>query len=133
MTKILYGVLLALALAWVGPQAAWMASAQAQTVDEGLEAQRARLVQGLNLKLAQQQKLDAILAQTQPKLAAATALPSAQQAPARRNLLDDMHLRINAMLTPDQRAAYELMQAKSEERRNTLAAAGSPPPAPVKK
>jgi hypothetical protein len=43
-----------------------------------------------------------------------------------------MHLRINEMLTPDQRAAYELMQAKAEERRNAQATAGNPSALPGK-
>ncbi|MEO8542079.1 MAG: hypothetical protein ABI434_00780 [Burkholderiaceae bacterium] len=129
MVKIIYAVFLVLALAWVGHDGAWMAPAQAQTVNDGLAVQRTRLVQGLNLKSDQQKKLDVIQAQTRPKLAAAAALPLAQQEPERRKLMDDMHLRINAMLTPDQRAAYELMQAKAEERLKVEAAASVGMPA----
>jgi Spy/CpxP family protein refolding chaperone len=134
MRKILYGVPLALVLAWIGPpaSAATSAQAQAQAVDDNLASQRTHLVQGLDLKPAQQKKLDAIFVQTRPKLAAVTALPATEQAPARRKLMDEMHLRINEMLTPDQRAAYELMQAKAEERRNDQATTGNPSALPGK-
>jgi hypothetical protein len=134
MSKILYSVLMALALAWISPQAAAVTSAKAQTqtVDDYFASQRTHLVQGLDLKPAQQKKLDAIFVQTRPKLVAVATLPVAEQASARRKLVDDMHLRINEMLTPDQRAAYELMQAKAEERRNAHATVGHPPVAPGK-
>lgn len=134
MPKILLGVLLmlSLSLAWVDHDVAWIPPAQAQTAADGLAAQRTGLTQALGLKPAQQHKLDAILAQAEPKLAAVAALPVTQQAVARRKLLDDMHLRINEMLTPDQRATYELMQAKAEERRNGQVAGGSRTAVPAK-
>jgi hypothetical protein len=76
MSKILYSVLMALALAWISPQAAAVTSAQAQTqtVDDYFASQRTHLVQGLDLKPAQQKKLDAIFVQTRPKLVAVATL-----------------------------------------------------------
>jgi Spy/CpxP family protein refolding chaperone len=134
MRKILYSVLMALSLAWISPLAAAVTSVQSQTqaVDDYFASQRTHLVQGLDLKPAQQKQLDAIFVQTRPKLLAISALPAAEQAVARRKRIDDMHLRINEMLTPDQRAAYELMQAKAQERRNAQATVGHPPVAPGK-
>jgi len=124
MAHILQRVILVLALAAVGQAATWTTPVQAQVASDGLSAQRTRLVQELDLNPAQQKKLDAVLAQTRPKLAALAGLPADQQDLARRKLLGDMHLRINQMLTPDQRAAYELMQARTEERRNAQAKGG---------
>lgn len=136
MRKILYGATMVLALAWISGQAAELPSlpAQAQarqpTLDDRLATERAELVRGLALTPAQQKKLEAIFVQARPRLAAVTALPAIQQAAERRKRMDDMHLRINEMLTPDQRATYEWMQARAEERRNAQAKAGNLPTAP---
>ncbi len=100
----------------------WMSLAVAQPAGGsggGLAAQRERLVTGLQLDAGQQAKLDAIGAAMRPGFMALRELDEAQRAPARAKLVTEMQQKINAMLTPDQRAAYELMQARA-----TGAAAG---------
>jgi hypothetical protein len=107
----------------------WMSSATAQTSATprgGFMAQRERLVTGLQLDVKQQAKLDAITAEMLPKYLATRSMDPAERVPARAKLSQEAQQKINAMLTPDQRAAYELMQAKREET-NTKAA-----PAPAK-
>jgi len=104
----------------------WLSSAQAQPAGGGFAAQRERLVSELKLDSDQQAKLDAITAEMRPRMMALADLEQAQRAPAREKLLADMRQKINAMLTPDQRAAYELMQARSaQERAGRSAGAGS--------
>ena len=95
----------------------WVASAIAQGAGGpggGLAAQRERLVNGLQLDADQQAKLDAINADLRPRFAALRELSEVERAPARKKLLTEMQQKINAMLNPDQRAAYELMQARAQ-------------------
>ena len=89
----------------------------------GLGAMRERLVSGLQLDQDQQAKLDGISADLRPKFMALRDLGEAERGPMRSKLMAEMQERINAMLSPDQRAAYELMQARA------TAAAGGPPAA----
>ena len=94
---------------------AWMSSATAQPATMqrvGYAEQRQRLVSGLQLDAAQQAKLDAISSEMLPRLMALRGLSQAERAPAEARLKLEMQQKINAMLTSDQRAAYELMQAK---------------------
>ena len=84
---------------------------------------RERLVSGLQLDQDQQAKLDGISADLRPKFMALRDLGEAERGPMRSKLMAEMQERINAMLSPDQRAAYELMQARA------TAAAGGPPAA----
>ncbi len=106
---------------------AWLPAAVAQPAagaGGGLAAQRERLVNGLKLDQEQQAKLDAISADMRPRFMAMRDLPEAERGPVRAKLMGEMQQRINAMLNPDQRAAYELMQAQGQARQ-----AGGPPPA----
>ena len=104
----------------------WLSSAHAQPAGGGLAAQRERLVSELKLDSDQQVKLDAITAEMRPRMMALADLEQAQRSPAREKLLADMRQKINAMLTPDQRAAYELMQARAAQgRTGQSAGAGS--------
>ena len=101
----------------------WISPAQAQPAGGsggGLAAQRERLVAGLQLDVEQQAKLDAISAEMRPRFMALRELGESERAASRARLLGEMQQKINAMLTPDQRAAYELMQARA------AGAAGSP-------
>lgn len=107
----------------------WMSSAYAQPAGGGIAAQRERLVIELQLDAGQQSRLDAVFAELRPRLMALADLEQAQRAPAREKLLAEMRLKINAMLTPDQRAAYELMQARAADRRGAPATADAGAPA----
>ena len=102
----------------------WFSQAYAQGAGGqqggGLAAMRERLVSGLQLDQDQQAKLDVISADLRPKFMAMRDLGEAERAPIRAKLMAEMQQRINAMLRPDQRAAYELMQARA------AAAAGAP-------
>lgn len=80
----------------------------------GLAAQRARLVDALRLDNGQQAKLDAITADMRPRLVSRVDMDEVSRQSARQKLLTNMRLKINEMLTPDQRATYELMQARAE-------------------
>ena len=94
----------------------WISPAQAQPAGGsggGLAAQRERLVAGLQLDVEQQAKLDAISAEMRPRFMALRELGESERAASRARLLGEMQQKINAMLTPDQRAAYELMQARA--------------------
>ena len=103
---------------------AWMSTATAQQAAtaptttqpasplHGYAAQRERLVSGLQLDAQQQKKLDAISSEMMPRVLALRGLSQPERGPAREKLTLEMQQKINAMLTPDQRAAYELMQAK---------------------
>lgn len=110
-TTLLSLLLVALLLAtdW-----AWMSTASAQPAagQRGYAAQRERLVTGLQLDLEQQKKLDAITSEMLPRVLALQGLGKAERVPARAKLTVEAQQKINAMLTPDQRATYELMQAK---------------------
>ena len=95
----------------------WVSSAIAQGAGGpggGPAAQRERLVNGLQLDADQQAKLDAISADLRPRFTALRELSEVERAPARKKLLTEMQQKINAMLNPDQRAAYELMQARAQ-------------------
>ena len=117
----------------------WMSSALAQgaggqggaggAAGGGLAAQRERLVSGLQLDADQQAKLDAIGAELRPRFGALRDLAQEERGPARAKLLAEMQQKINAMLTPDQRAAYELMQARAAAGANGAPAQGAAPAA----
>ncbi len=114
-TNLLLPLLLALLSAGNG---AWMSSAAAQTEGNqrgGFMAQRERLVISLQLDVQQQAKLDAITSEMLPKYLATSGMDPAERTLARAKLSQELQQKVNAMLTPDQRAAYELMQAKREE------------------
>ncbi|MEO8856789.1 MAG: hypothetical protein ABI343_07325 [Burkholderiaceae bacterium] len=89
------------------------ASAQAQGKSlGGFMAQRAQLIDALQLDERQQTKLDAITSEMLPKYLALQPMDKAQRDPARRKLNLQTQQKINAMLTPDQQARYELLQAE---------------------
>ena len=108
----------------------WFSKAHAQSAGAaqggGLAALRERLVSGLQLDQDQQAKLDAISADMRPRFMAMRDLVEAERAPVRARLMQEMQQRINAMLNPNQRAAYELMQARA-----TAAAAAGGASAPA--
>ena len=102
-----------------------MSAAHAQPAGGGFAAQRERLVSALELDSDQQAKLDAIHAEMRPRWMALADMDQPQRAPAREKLMAEMRLKINAMLTPDQRAAYELMQARAAPASDLVASAAS--------
>lgn len=91
----------------------------------GLAAQRARLVNALRLDNGQKARLDAIMADMRPRLVSLVDLDAVSRQSARQKLLANMRLKINEMLTPDQRATDELMQARAEAGRTTQASGQS--------
>lgn len=97
----------------------WLPSAHAQpaVAGAGLAALRDRLVNGLKLDAAQQDKLDALLAALRPRFAALAEVDAQARPAERARLVGELQLRINEMLSPDQRAVYEQMQARAEARR----------------
>lgn len=112
----------------------WMSAAHAQTAGGGgggndggggFAAMRERLVAELQLTDSQQARLDAIMAEIRPRFVALGELEQAARQPARAKLLAEMQQNINTMLTPDQRASYELMQARVAVNREAQAAAGA--------
>jgi len=108
----------------------WFSQAYAQAAGGaqggGLAAMRERLVSGLQLDLDQQAKLDAISADMRPKFMAMRDLAETDRGPVRARLMQEMQQRISAMLNPNQRAAYEQMQARA-----TAAAASGGASAPA--
>jgi hypothetical protein len=119
-------LLLLLALLSAGDWA-WMSTATAQPTGNprgGFMVQRERLVTSLKLDVQQQTKLDAITSEMLPKYLATRGMDPAERTPARAKLSRELEQKVNAMLTPDQRAAYELMQARKEEAK----AKGAPAP-----
>jgi HlyD family secretion protein len=102
----------------------WLASAHAQPAGGGggFAAMRERLIADLQLDAGQQARLDAILAELRPRFAALAERDAAARAPERAKLLTELQQKINAMLTPDQRAQYELLQARAATRRQAQAA-----------
>ena len=119
-------LLLLVALVAAGDRA-WMSTATAQSTNAqggGYAAQRERLVTGLRLDVQQQARLDAITSEMLPRVLALSGLGRAERGPARAKLMVELQQKINAMLTPDQRAAYELMQARKDAA-GTAAAAKS--------
>lgn len=114
---------------------AWMSSASAQPAagaPRGYAAQRERLVTGLQLDVEQQKKLDAITFEMLPRVLALQGLGQAERVPARAKLMLEGQQKINAILTPDQRATYELMQAKKAAGNTGNAAAAALAPAAAK-
>ncbi|MCW5645280.1 MAG: efflux RND transporter periplasmic adaptor subunit [Rhodoferax sp.] len=109
----------------------WMAAAHAQPAAGGFAAMRERLIADLQLDASQQARLDAIMLELRPRFMALADLEQAQRQPARARLLAEMQQKINAMLTPDQRATYEQMQARAAASRAAQAtsagAAGAAP------
>lgn len=119
-------LLLLLALLSAGDWA-WMSTATAQPAGNprgGFMVQRERLVTSLKLDVQQQTRLDAITSEMLPKYLATRGMDPAERTPARAKLSRELEQKVNAMLTPDQRAAYELMQARKEEAK----AKGAPAP-----
>ncbi len=111
LSHLLFVLLVALLLAG---DRAWISTANAQPASgqHGYAAQRERLVAGLQLDVGQQKKLDAIGADMLPRALALRGLGPTEREAAKAKLTAEMQQKINAMLTPDQRATYELMQAK---------------------
>ena len=108
-------LLLLVALVSVGDWA-WVSGAAAQSVSapqkEGYHAQRERLISELQLDAQQQAKLDAITSEMLPKYLVLSGLTPAERKSQRTRLTAEAQQKINGILTPDQRATYELMQAK---------------------
>lgn len=99
-------------------EGAWLSGAAAQSASapqkEGYHAQRERLITELQLDVNQQAKLDAITSEMLPKYLALSSLTPAERKSKRARLTAEAQQKINGILTPDQRATYELMQAKKE-------------------
>lgn len=103
----------------------WISSAHAQPAGGGFAAQRERLVNELKLDAAQQAKLDGIMLELRPRFMAMVELEQDARMAARTKLLGEMQQKINAILTADQRATYEQMQARAAANRAAQAGAGS--------
>lgn len=82
---------------------------------------RDRLVEQLQLNEAQQAKLDAVLMEYRPRLAALRELPEDQRQAEREKVMTPMRAAINAFLTKEQKAKYAEVQSSQHGR----AAAGS--------
>ncbi len=89
----------------------------------GMAALRERLVTELQLSAEQQGKLDAITTALRPQFAALRDLPEDERAAARERITVEMRGKITAMLTPEQRAKYQQMQAQTAP---AAARAGAP-------
>ena len=89
----------------------------------GLAAQRERLTSALQLDAEQQAKLDAIGAEMRPKFGALRDMSEPERAAARPKLLAEMQQRISAMLRPEQRTQYDLMN-KAAAAAGAVAGAG---------
>ena len=89
----------------------WMSTAVAQPAGGGggggLAAQRERLVSELQLSSEQQIKLDAISAEMRPKFMAMRDLSEDERPAAREKATSEMRLKINTMLTPEQKVKYQ--------------------------
>lgn len=90
-------------------------SAQAQGFGGG-GGLRDRLVEQLQLNESQQTKLDAVLADFRPRLAALRELPEEQRQAEREKVMVPMRAAINAFLTKEQKAKYAEMQAAQQAR-----------------
>ena len=117
---------------WLVLPALVIATARARATGGGFALLRARLVDKLQLDASQQTKLDTILAESQPRFMALDKLEAQLRAPARAKLVGELQLKINSMLTPDQRATYELMQAQVDEQRQARTPATGAAPAAAK-
>ena len=89
--------------------AMWIPSAQAQGLGGG--GLRDRLVEQLQLNESQQTKLDAVLAEYRPRLAALRELPEEQRQAEREKVMTPMRAAINAFLSKEQKAKYAEMQS----------------------
>jgi HlyD family secretion protein len=74
----------------------------------GLAAMRERLITDLQLTAEQQAKLDAITTEMRPQFQALRDLAEDQRAAGRDKVMADMRTKIAAMLTPEQRAKYQV-------------------------
>jgi HlyD family secretion protein len=99
-------------------------SAQAQGFGGG-GGLRDRLVEQLQLNEAQQTKLDAVLADFRPRLAALRELPEEQRQAEREKVMVPMRAAINAFLTKEQKARYAQMQAAQQARGGGQGAGGA--------
>ena len=117
ISAVLLLLLLLVAVVSVGDRA-WVSDAAAQSVSapkkEGYHAQRERLISELQLDVQQQAKLDSITSAMLPKYLALSGLTPAERKSQRARLTTEAQQKINGILTPDQRATYELMQAREE-------------------
>ena len=89
-----------------------VAAAEPTAEPRGYAAQRERLVTGLQLDLEQQKKLDAITSAMLPRVWALQGMGKAEREPARAQLKLEAQQKLHALLTPEQRATYAVMQAK---------------------
>jgi HlyD family secretion protein len=106
-----------------GPWSLWP-RAMAQGAP-GSGALRERLVEGLQLDVAQQGKLDTVLAEMRPDFMALRGFPEEQRTAAREQLLVELRRRVNAFLTPAQREAYLKLQAQAQAQLGAGAGAGA--------
>lgn len=103
----------------------WLSEAVAQTdrgaagAGGGLAAMRERLVTELQLSTEQQGKLDAISAGMRPQFMALRDLAEDQRAAARAKVLGEMRGKIADMLTPEQKAKYQVIVAEAASRTST--------------
>ena len=87
--------------------------AHAQGAGGAPGALRERLVQGLQLDVEQQAKLDALLAEMRPEFMALREFPPEQREAARAQLIEKLRGRVNTFLTPAQKQSYLQMQAQA--------------------
>ncbi len=79
----------------------------------GLAAQRERLINELQLNDDQKAKLEAIQTELRPKFMAMRDMDETERPAAREKVMAEMRSKISAMLTPEQRAKYQEMQASA--------------------
>ncbi len=77
---------------------------------------RNRLVSELQLSADQQQKLDALLAETRPKFAAMRDATPEDRPKLRERIMGEVRLKINDLLTPEQKTKYAALQAEMGSR-----------------
>jgi HlyD family secretion protein len=77
---------------------------------------RSRLVNELALSADQQQKLDALFAETRPKFAAMRDATPEDRPKVRERIMAELRAKINDFLSPDQKAKYAALQAEMGSR-----------------
>jgi HlyD family secretion protein len=92
----------------------------------GLAAMRERLITDLQLTTEQQAKLDAITTEMRPQFQALRDLAEDQRAAGRDKVMADMRTKIAAMLTPEQRAKYQVALTEKAASAEPSAKAATP-------
>ena len=97
----------------------------------GFAAQRERLINELQLNDEQKAKLQAIQTELRPKFMAMRDMDETERSTAREKVTAEMRSKISAMLTPDQRAKYQEMQANAPTGGQRVPSASSAPTSPA--